>query len=172
MIRKAIAQDIDRIVEIYEAVHDGEEAGLITTGWKRGVYPTRQTVLDALERSDLFVEIDHDDIVAAAIMNQIQVPEYDDCQWENSAPEHEVMVLHTLAVDPPMSGRGYAKNFVRYYEEYAKSHGCQYLRMDTQVINSAARKLYAGLGYHETGIVDCVFNGIPNVKLVCLEKRL
>ena len=36
----------------------------------------------------------------------------------------------------------------------------------------AARRLYARPGYHETGIADCNFNGMPGVKRVCLEKTL
>ena len=38
--------------------------------------------------------------------------------------------------------------------------------------NSAARALYKKLGYTEAGIVPTVFNGIPGVNLVCLEKTL
>jgi hypothetical protein len=44
--------------------------------------------------------------------------------------------------------------------------------MDTNIINMRARKMYANLGYDEVGVVDCVFNGISGVKLVCLEKYL
>ena len=44
--------------------------------------------------------------------------------------------------------------------------------MDTNERNAAARSLYAGLGYQEVGIVSCDFNGIPGVRLVCLEKLL
>ena len=44
--------------------------------------------------------------------------------------------------------------------------------MDTNARNKTARKLYAGLGYWEAGIMPCVFNGIPDVQLVCLEKKL
>ncbi len=44
--------------------------------------------------------------------------------------------------------------------------------MDTNVVNMRARQMYANLGYDEVGVVDCVFNGIPEVKLVCLEKYL
>ena len=82
------------------------------------------------------------------------------------------MVLHTLVVDPHIKGHGYGTAFVNYYEQYAEEHGCRFLRMDTNVINASARKLYAKLGYKEPGIVPCVFNGIPNVQLVCLEKKL
>lgn len=44
--------------------------------------------------------------------------------------------------------------------------------MDTNAKNTAARRLYARLGYKEVGIVDCTFNGIAGVKLVCLEKKI
>lgn len=172
MFRKASAADAARITALYEAVHDGEEAGRFSTGWKRGVYPTAATVEAALARGDLFVETDGGEIVAVGVINQIPVPEYADCPWAFAAAPEEVMVLHTLAVDPAVNGRGYARAFVRFYEEYAAAHGCRCLRMDTQVINTAARRLYASLGYREAGVVGCEFNGIPDVKLVCLEKQL
>ena len=110
---------------------------------------------------------------AAAKINQIQVPEYANAQWRYpDAPEGEIMVLHTLVVEPAQAGRGYGSAFVQFYEDYAREYGCSYLRMDTNAKNQAARKLYAHLGYWESGIVDCNFNGIPGVALVCLEKKL
>ena len=44
--------------------------------------------------------------------------------------------------------------------------------MDTNMINKSARKMYKKLGYEDVGLTDGVFNGIPDVKLVCLEKYL
>ncbi len=61
---------------------------------------------------------------------------------------------------------------MQFYEAYAREHGCAYLRMDTQSKNAAARRFYAKQGYKEPGITYCTFNGIPNVELVCLEKKL
>ena len=61
---------------------------------------------------------------------------------------------------------------MHFYERYALENGCPYLRMDTNAKNTAARRLYARLGYKEVGIVDCTFNGIAGVKLVCLEKKI
>ena len=54
----------------------------------------------------------------------------------------------------------------------ARETGRPFLRMDTNVKNTAARRLYARLGYREAGAVSCCFNGIPGVQLVCLEKTL
>lgn len=171
-IEKAVRADIDQIEKIYEAIHGEEEKGLTATGWIRNVYPVRKTAEDALHREDLFVIRDQGKITAAAIINQIQVEEYKNAVWRHSVQDHEVMVIHSLAVDPLEKGKGYGQAFAAFYESYAKQHGCTALRMDTNVTNTRARKLYRKLGYEEIGIVSCTFNGIPNVRLVCLEKYL
>ena len=49
---------------------------------------------------------------------------------------------------------------------------CTSLRMDTNILNLKARKFYQNLGFEEVGVIDCIFNGIPNVQLVCLEKYI
>lgn len=172
MVRKATSADLAAVDGIYQRIHDGEERGNFTTGWLRGVYPTAATARSAMERGELFVLEDQGRIAAAAILNQTQVPAYAGCPWTYPAREEEVMVLHTLVVDPLAQGRGYGRAFVTFYEDYARSHGCRYLRMDTNEKNQAARRMYAKLGFAEPGIVSCDFNGIPGVGLVCLEKRL
>ena len=171
-IRRATPEDMDQIVSIYDRIHDEEETGSVTIGWDRAIYPTRKTAEDSLMRNDLFVMEEEGVIIASAIINQVQVPEYSLAAWKHEAPEDEVMVLHTLTVDPSRKAKGYGKAFVACYEEYAREHNCCYLRLDTNFINTRARKMYAGLGYEEIGIVNCVFNGIEGVRLVCLEKYL
>ena len=37
MYRKATWDDLEALTALYEKAHDAEEAGLITTGWQRGV---------------------------------------------------------------------------------------------------------------------------------------
>lgn len=171
-IRKAQKSDLSSIEKIYERIHEGEEKGLSTVGWIRNVYPTVKTAEEALNRGDLFVMADDGKITAAAVINQIQVKEYKNAQWKHDATDDEVMVLHALTVDPLEKGKGYGRAFVAFYEDYAKEHGCPALRMDTNVKNTRARKLYQSLGYEEIGVVSCVFNGIPDVQLACLEKYL
>ena len=172
MIRLAEPRDLDAIDAIYQDIHTGEEAGRTTIGWVRSIYPTRATAEASIRAGDMFVMEEDGRIVAAAKINQEQVPEYTNCPWEADAPPEQVMVLHTLVVSPKASGKGYGTRFVAFYEDYAREHGCPYLRMDTNERNRAARKLYARLGYREADTVNCVFNGIPGVRLVCLEKTL
>ena len=172
-IRKARETDIPAIAGIYDRILAKEEAGQATIGWVRGVYPTESFANKALAAGDLFVLEDGGKICATARINQEQVPEYAGGDWlYGNAPDGEIMVLHTLVVDPETAGHGCGKAFVSFYEQYAIDHGCAYLRMDTNAINVNARRFYAKLGFWEAGIVECTFNGIPGVKLVCLEKKL
>lgn len=172
MIRKAVEADIPAVAEIYSQIHTMEEKGLTTIGWIREVYPTTETARQAQSRGELFVQENGGVIQGAAILNQCQVDAYRKGQWQYDAPEEEVMVLHTLVISPYESGKGYGKAFVCFYEEYARAHGCHYLRMDTNSRNTRARAMYRKLGYREAGVVPCVFNGIEGVGLVLLEKAL
>ncbi len=172
MIRKATKDDIEGIVKIYDEIHTEEEAGRTTTGWVRGVYPTRDTALTALEKGDLFVCEDEGRIVASMRINREITPEYDLAEWEFEASKDEYMVLHLLTVSPSAKGKGIGRKMLEFYEGYAKENGCKYLRMDTNARNVRARKIYAKYGFKEVGIMPCDFNGIKGVKLVCLEKAI
>lgn len=170
--RLAVMDDLDEIASIYDRIHTEEESGRVSIGWSRSIYPTRSTGAAAIEAGDMFVEIVDERIVASGRINKIQVPEYADATWEYEAPDDEVMVLHTMTIDPLCEGRGYAGAFVKFYEEYSLEHGCRFLRIDTNRINSRARSMYGKLGYKEISIVPCNFNGIEGIDLVCLEKKL
>lgn len=172
MIRKATLADLAAVAGIYDEIHTEEEAGRAVIGWVRGVYPTLATAEASLAAGSLFVLEEDGQVLAAAKLDREQVPEYADANWTHPAPAEQVMVLHTLVVSPRQKGRGLGSRFVAFYEDYARAQGCPYLRMDTNERNAAARAMYARLGYREVGTVGCQFNGIPNVRLVCLEKTL
>lgn len=172
-VRKATSEDVPAIAGIYNDIHSREESGETTTGWLREVYPVRQTAEDAVKRGDMFVQEDSEGrILGTGIINQIQVDVYSDGKWKYPAKGEEVMVLHTLVISGKAKGRGLGGEFLRFYESYALEHGCRYLRLDTNARNTAARSFYKKHGYEEIGIVPTVFNGIPGVDLVLLEKRL
>ena len=111
--RKATSDDLEDIVRIYDKSHDAEEAGLTTTGWKRGIYPVRSVAEASLARGDMYVgeltDEDHPEpwVIATGVINQIQVDVYADCDWIYRGPDEDVSVLHTLAVDPDARGKGH-----------------------------------------------------------------
>ena len=172
-IRKATSEDIPAIAGLYDEIHTREEAGETTTGWLRDVYPVQQTAADSVKRGDMFVQEDAEGhILGTGIINQIQVDVYDDGNWRYPADDDEIMVLHTLVISGEVKRKGLGGEFLKFYEDYALEHGCRFLRLDTNARNAAARAFYKKHGYDEIGIVPTVFNGIPGVDLVLLEKKL
>lgn len=172
IFRKAEDCDIKKVSDIYNLIHTQEEKENTGIGWIRDVYPTYETAKNAFERDDLFVAEENNEVIGAAIINKVQVDSYKYGNWMYEAEDDEVMVLHTLVISPLCANKGYGKGFVDFYEKYALSRNCRYLRMDTNANNKRARAMYKKLGYTEIGIVDCVFNGIEGVGLVLLEKKL
>ena len=172
MIRKAEKRDLDAVDGLYQEIHDAESTGLITTGWIRGIYPVKATAEAALARDDLFVLEEDGRILGSGIINQLQVDVYQGAPWNCQVPDEQVCVLHTLVVSPAVRGKGYGRAFIRFYEAYALQHGCSELRIDTNERNLSARAMYRKYGYQEIDVVPTVFNGIPGVRLVLLEKHI
>lgn len=110
-IRPATADDLPRIEQIYDAIHTAEETGAASVGWARGVYPTRATAQAALDDGALFVLEDDGVLVAAGRIDQVQVPVYAQVPWQYAAPPEQVLVLHTLVVDPTIAGALTARQF-------------------------------------------------------------
>ena len=172
MIRKATQDDIPAIAAIYERIHDREEAGAGSTGWKRGVYPTEATARAALNAGDLFVDERGGRIAAAARINREQVPEYALARWQCAAPADKIMVLHTLTVDPDAAGQGVGTGFVAFYEQLRPrarlllpAHGHQ------RDQRPRPRPLQApGLPRSRHRPLRLQRRG--KIRLVCLEKRL
>jgi len=165
-------RDLPGITAIYDRIHTQEEAGLTSIGWIRQIYPTEQTAARAIENREMYVLEENGKIAACGRINQAQEPCYAEGQWQYPATSEQVMVLHTLVVDPDFARMRYGTKFLSFYETYAKEHGCPYLRLDTNAKNTRARAFYLKHGYTEAGIVPCEFNGITDVRLVLLEKKL
>lgn len=62
IIYKASHEDAEHIAQLYSVIHDAEENGQITIGWKRNVYPTKQTAIDAIGKENMFLSKDNDEI--------------------------------------------------------------------------------------------------------------
>lgn len=170
--RLAEEADLPAIVNIYSKILKNQEEGKASIGWVRGVYPTEKTAREALDKKTLYVEESQGKVCGSAVINQNQVDVYAKASWHYPASEDQVLVLHTLTIDPEEGRRGLGEAFVRFYEELAKEKACPYLRLDTNVINTRAQAMYKKLGYRIVGIEPTIFNGIDGVKLILLEKAL
>ena len=150
-----------------------EEAGKVSIGWNSKVYPIRETALNALKADTLYVMVINGEVVASAIINQVQPSAYSSMEWSFPASDDKVGVLHTLVVDPDFGKQGLGKNFVSFFENYCKEQGYDVVRLDTQVKNTGPFNKYLNLGYKLAEVCDTPFQNLPyNVKLAMFEKKL
>lgn len=171
-IRKATEADLPYIDIIYGDVHTAQEKGKLITGWDRDIYPIRSTAEESIARDDLFVQEDNGKIVGTGIINHVQADMYKGAEWKYDESDDEIMVIHTLVISPKVARKGYGKEFLDFYQKYAREKGCKALRLDTNERNLNARAFYEKLGYEQVGIVGCDFHGLQNIRLVLFEKKL
>ena len=79
----------------------------------------------------------------------------------------------SYAVKKTVRGQHIGEKLVKHCIAQGKTCGFRVLQFNAVVkSNTGALALYKKLGYTEAGIVAGTFNGIPDVQLVCLEKKV
>lgn len=170
-IRKAMAKDIDIVAEIYDRILDNEErTGKVYTNWKKGLYPTKNDALAALDAGTLYVGEAEGKVLACVNLNHIQPPEYSKIRWSNDAEGNEVLVIHTLCIPPECAGKGFGRQFVEFSEKLAKEQGCRAVRLDTYEGNAPAASLYTKMGFTFVGSEDFNFQNVIMERLICFDK--
>ena len=173
MIRPSIAADLPAIADIYEEILSAEDARPASyTNWMRGKYPTLDTARGALEAGTLWTAEEDGEIYGAAILNGVQLPEYDAIPWQFPADRDRVAVIHTLVISPRWAGRGKAREFVAFCESQARRQGKAVMRLDTYEGNAPANAMYPRLGYRLAGGTEFFFQGFIHEVLNCYEKLL
>ncbi len=171
MIRKAAAEDISFVEEIYNEITSNEEI-IKFTQWMKGLYPTVLTAQKSFEEGTLFVSEDDGVITGAVILNHEQPEEYKKLKWSIEAEGEKVLVIHTLCIKPSFSKMGLGQKFIIFAENYAKELGCTTIRLDTNDKNIPGANLYKKMGYNHVGNADFNFQGLKYQNLKCFDKVL
>lgn len=118
-----------------------------TIGWKKGIYPTDEFLLESLDRGELYTLSDGDTLCGCVILNSESNEGYAGVPWTRSLAPEDVLVPHAIAVDPAMQGRGCGKAPVRGMLDLARGAGKKAVRLDILSGNDAAERLYTRAGF-------------------------
>ena len=164
IISKAYREEYDSVRSFYHSLIDALEGTEYHPMWQKDIYPAPEDLQSAIEAGELYIGRIGDRIAAAMVLNQKCNPEYADVEWPTSLNLKEFMVIHMLGVHSDFSGKGLAKEMVRFSISTAKASGMKAIRLDVLKGNVPAERLYAGLGflfvetvklfYEDTGRVD------------------
>ena len=145
IFRKAAKEEFYKIRSLYGNLIDQEKDDPSFPRWKKGIHPSDEMIQNSIDREELYVLADGDEIVACVIANAEKVDGYSDAPWQIDSDE--VIVLHVLAVHPNHRGKGLAQRLVENIIEQERKVGKKTLRLDVIENNTTAEKLYQKLGF-------------------------
>lgn len=169
MIRLAEEKDIDEIARTYTELLQYEELNGSHSNWKLNVYPTVEVPENKVPTGTMYVLEESGEICASMVLNHEQAPEYSDVKWKYPAENYQVLVIHTLCIPPKHAGNGYGGKMVEFAKEYALSHECSVIRIDTYAHNELAKKLYQKNGFRIAGYGKILLQGLIAEEQVYLE---
>ena len=145
IFRKAAKEEFYKIRSLYWNLIDQEKDDPSFPRWKKGIHSSDEMIQNSIDREELYVLADGDEIVACVIANAEKVDGYSDAPWQIDSDE--VIVLHVLAVHPNHRGKGLAQRLVENVIEQERKVGKKTLRLDVIENNTTAEKLYQKLGF-------------------------
>ena len=138
-------EDFYKIRSLYWTLIDQEQDDPSFPHWKKGIHPSDEMILDSIDKGDLYVLSDGDEIAACVIANDEKVEGYADAPWQ--VDSDDIIVLHVLAVHPEYRGKGLARRLVENVIEQERKAGKKALRLDVIENNTTAERLYQKLGF-------------------------
>ncbi len=143
--RKASAEDADDILALYKSVAaKGRADG--TSDWD-DEYPNGEILDEDLAGGSLFVLAENGEIIAAVSILEEELEELRNLPWTNA----RACFLARLCVSPLYQGKGLGEWMMRRIGDYARDRGFAATRHIAAVVNIAANRLYARMGYRNLG---------------------
>ena len=147
LIRNAIVGEEQAVVAFYETLIRKLAKHNYKLPWQVGVYPTAAQLEDAVTRQSMYLCLEDDRILGAAILNGVQGDGYAEAPWQCNVSDDQVSVIHLLCTDPDLHGRGIGAALVNHLIAEARSQGKKSLRLDVLHTNKPAARLYENAGF-------------------------
>ena len=161
-IRPALRAELNEVHAIVRAAtFHMEEQGIFQ--WDE-VYPNRDVLRDDIEKRELHVLEVNRGLVAFAVINEEQSPDWAKADWQYAG---QPLTVHRLTVDPAFQRRGFAMRLMDFVEGTAAKGGYDCIRLDAFTQNPAAFGLYEKRGYRKAGIVP-----FRKGEFFCYERKI
>ncbi|MFD3448229.1 GNAT family N-acetyltransferase [Microbacteriaceae bacterium 4G12] len=131
-------------------------------------YPNRSYVEESIEEEELFILKRNEKVIGAVVLNEWQSSEWEVIPWQHQ--DGMYLIIHAFCIDPMYQGQGLAKLFLQFWEQYAKEHGYNGIRLDAFSGNAVALRFYETNGYIKRGEVEFPFKPKGHQTYYCYEK--
>ncbi|MGK0365721.1 MAG: GNAT superfamily N-acetyltransferase [Saprospiraceae bacterium] len=128
-------------------------------------YPNIKTVEHDIESREIFILKDKNQLVGVVILNEDQDPQYATIDWKFN--DKKVLVVHRLAINPALQGKGYARKLMDFAEDYATENSYTVIRLDAFIPHDRVIQFYLKRNYQIRG--ETFFPGRTQ-PFYCMEK--
>ncbi len=171
-IRKAHADEFDKVLTFYFSVIDALEGAEYNLGWVKEVYPSRTLLKNSIEKGELYVgELDKS-FVSAMIVNRETNDGYKDAKWETDASDSEVLVIHALTTHPDYAGNGFATKMLEKAITLGRESSYVAIRLDVLKGNFPAERLYRKIGFKYVTTVQLYYENTGLTDFLLYEYKL
>lgn len=132
-----------KYIEVIENTPDMEKY----SRWIYGKHPTDELLKAYIDRGEMYVLKDGEEIAGMAAVALCQGDEYLNISWEKDLPNDEVATVHLLAVCLDYRGKSLGLRILDEAMEIAVQNGKKALRLDALKSNLPAQKMYEKAGF-------------------------
>jgi GNAT superfamily N-acetyltransferase len=162
LIEKASIKDINELEELYNDLNDYLDNTINYPGWKKGLYPVRETAEKSIRENNLFILKIDGKIAGSIILNHLQEDAYRGVNWRINVEDEKVIVVHTFVVNPIYMKNGVGQKLLDFSKEFCLKNGFKTIRLDVSIKNTPAIALYEKCDFKYVDTVDLGLN-IPDL---------
>lgn len=152
-LRKAENKEAERILEFYQKVIGSIEGTQFKPKWGRH-YPDLEFIETSIQKQELYVYSNDNDIIASVVLNNRFDPEYEGIDWTVDANPQEICIIHAFAVASDYAGRGIGKEIFSQITDNALKNNRKAIRLDIIDGNVGAQKVFKGFGFEYITTVE------------------
>jgi N-acetylglutamate synthase-like GNAT family acetyltransferase len=152
-LRKAEIDEAEKILNFYQEVIDSIKDSEFQPKWSEN-YPDLEYINSSIEKEELQVCTKDDEIISCVVLNDRFNPEYKDISWSVNAKPTEIIIIHTFAVSPDLTGRGIGREIFIHIKNEAVKNKKKTIRLDIIDGNSGAQSVFERFGFEYVDTVE------------------
>lgn len=152
--KKGTMLDLEEVICFYDEVNDYLACHTNYPGWRKGIYPNRETAEEGITKGHLFVMKDEEHVVGSVILRHEPEEAYAKANWLVPWEYQDIFVVYTFAIHPNYAKRGLGEQLMNFVIAYSKEQHMKAIRLDVCEGNTPAILLYKTCGFQYIDTVD------------------
>ncbi len=150
-MRLVLTDDFETVKRIYIDVIENTPDIEKHARWVYGKHPTDELLKAYIDRGEMYVLMDCDDIAGITVIAMCQGDDYTSIAWQDDLENDQVATVHLLAVCPAFRGNALGIKMLDNIMDIAVRNGKKALRLDTLKSNLPAQHMYEKAGFSLRG---------------------